>query len=773
MAKEKKEYSKRPKVHPRHLVRMIVKFHDYVDLPYEDSVERHFQKKGIGPWNPLVEKYPGLTFRRYFSALQPDALRKLMDRGQETDPSYKAPNLLNWFAVEAPAQADIEEVVRAIGEWRTVEAAYVEPAPTPPPAVAAANDPRWPNQGYLDPAPDGIDAEYAWTIAGGDGAGIGFVDLEQGWNLNHEDLADHEITLISGWNNNSWNDHGNAVLGVVAAVDNDIGCVGITPNLASIQVVSEAPAVGVSNVGDAILSALDVMDFGDVLLLETQESGTVAGHPGFGNVPSEAIPAYFDTIRLATALGIIVVEAAGNNNPGQDLDTFTNASGLHVLDRTSVDFRESGAIMVGAAVSSVPHERGDRSNHGSRIDCYAWGENIDTLNTSSYQTDFNGTSGASAIIAGAALAVQGLAQANLGYRFSPLQVRALLSDPALGTPSADPPTDRIGIMPNLRALIEGNRLNLAPDIYLRDFVGDNGDPHSNAISASPDVILRPIAVADPQGSFGEGSGTENDNTLGFEAEAGQDNFLHVRVRNRGGSAAADVHATVYWSPVATLLTSDLWNLVGSVTLPNVPVGDVLTVSDAIPWPAANIPAPGHYCFVGLIGLPQDPTPNPADFLDWDNYRTFIRSNNNVTWRNFNVVDNAPAPGAEPRRFVSLPFLAPGAPDRTRHMVLEIVAKLPAGARAQLELPIYWMDMLKLRNPKVQVDPKGHIARVAINAHGTERFGPIPFPAKSRTALRLLVHIPEESRKNPSQIYARQLFAEEEVGRVTWRLSPRR
>ena len=760
-----------------YLARVIVKFHDYVDLPYEDGVERHFQEKRIGPWSALVEKYPGLTLRRYFTALEPQALRQLIERGQEMDPSYKGANLLTWFAVEVPGHADLDEVARLLGQWRAIEAAYVEPRPAPPPVVAPDDDPSWPAQGHLDPAPDGIDAEYAWTIPGGDGAGIGFVDLEQGWTLNHEDLVAHGIALISGVSQAYWG-HGTAVLGVVAAVDNDLGCVGITPNIPSIRVVSEWRDEDdvTRNTGDAILSAVATMSFGDVLLLETQDSSD-----GFGLVPSEATPAYFDTIRLATALGIVVIEASGNGN--NDLDTFTNAGGLQVLNRNSTDFLESGAIMVGSAFSSVPHARAFGpaivdSNYGSRIDCYAWGENINTTGNGGtgnhpqhYTENFGGTSGASAIIAGAALAVQGIAETSLGYRFSPFQMRALLSDPTLGTPSADPPTDRIGVMPNLRAIIEGDVLNLAPDVYLRDFVADDGDPHAGAISASPDIILRPDPVADPEGSFGEGSGTENDNTLGAPAEAGQDNFIYVRVRNRGGTPAADVNATVYWSPVATLLTPDLWNLVGSAIIPSVPVGDLLTVSEAITWPAGEIPAPGHYCFVGLAGNAQDPAPVPAALLDWNNYRTFIRNNNNVTWRNFNVVDNVPPSGGQPPNFVPLPFLAPGAPDRTRFMTLEIAARLPQGARAQLELPIHWLNMLHLRRSAVEIDQLRGIARIPINPHGRERLGPIAFPPKSRTSLRILAHIPEQARDRAYSIYARQLFEDEEVGRVTWRLAP--
>ena len=221
------------------------------------------------------------------------------------------------------------------------------------------------------------------------------------------------------------------------------------------------------------------------------------------------------------------------------------------------------------------------------------------------------------------------------------------------------------------------------DLYIRDFVGDTGDVHTGSISSSPDIILLPMLQPNPQASFGQGSGTENSNTLGSQATAGQDNFIYVRLRNRGGSSATSVTATVFWSPVSTLITPDLWTLVGSVVIPNVPDGDILTVSNAITWAASNIPGEGHYCFVGLIGSSTDPAPAPADFINWDNFRHFIRSNNNVTWRNFNVVNNEPAPNAEPSGFVDLPFLVSGAPDKARWMSIEVVARLPQGARALL------------------------------------------------------------------------------------------
>jgi len=364
--------------------------------------------------------------------------------------------------------------------------------------------------------------------------------------------------------------------------------------------------------------------------------------------------------------------------------------------------------------------------------------------------------------------VQGIAQANLGYRFSPFQMRTILSNPATGTASANPAADRIGVMPDLRAIIQGDVVGAAPDVYLRDFPADTGDPHTGSISASPDIIARPNTVADPQGSFGEGSGTENSTTLGYEVEAGQDNFIYVRARNRGGSDAANVTTTVFWSPVSTLLTPDLWTLVGSRNMPNLPAGNVLTVFDPITWPAAAIPATGHYCFVGLIGNAADPAPVQADFLNWDNFRLFIRANNNVTWRNFNVVNNEPDPSSDPSGFVALPFISPGAPDRLRRFALEVVAKLPTGAKAQLEVPLYWREALMQHGP-FEIDEKRQVLRIPVNPTGSRLLPEMLFPAKSRASLRLLIHIPEKYRARPYQAYVRQLFEKEEVGRVTWRL----
>jgi hypothetical protein len=134
-----------------------------------------------------------------------------------------------------------------------------------------------------------------------------------------------------------------------------------------------------------------------------------------------------------------------------------------VMQPNHPDFMDSGAILVSAATSAVPHQRMAYSNYGSRIDCFAWGENVLTagnfpgpshLFADSYTCKFGGTSSAAAIVAGAATAIQNIAEENFNYRLSPKQMRQLLNSDELGTCSANGRAiDKIGVMPDLKKII--------------------------------------------------------------------------------------------------------------------------------------------------------------------------------------------------------------------------------------------------------------------------------------------------------------------------------
>src|SRR5262249_39430156 len=93
----------------------------------------------------------------------------------------KGPELNNCYRVQTNRPA---ELIAAFQQLPEIE--YAELAPTPEPAPGATPD-FIGLQAYLLSAPGGIDADYAASIAAGEGVRI--IDVEYSWNLAHEDLG--------------------------------------------------------------------------------------------------------------------------------------------------------------------------------------------------------------------------------------------------------------------------------------------------------------------------------------------------------------------------------------------------------------------------------------------------------------------------------------------------------------------------------------------------------------------------------------------------------
>ncbi|HZO39132.1 MAG TPA: S8 family serine peptidase [Methylomirabilota bacterium] len=468
--------------------RVIVKFHDTVDIPYEDGAERHVMRLGIGPWDQLARRFKGIRLNRLFTVMPAERIGELTKRARERSRRYRPANLLSYFVIESPAGVDPRQIVEALREreWEQVETAYVDPldkSPAPP-----GTNPFFAQQTYLkppataaEPAPQGaIDAEFAWTQPGGTGTSQKIIDLERGAKLDQEDIVGLNIgPQLHGINNPDFFDrlHGAQVLCIVAAMDNNKGVIGIAHGVQEVKYTCQV----INNMGqvdrpNAVLAAINHFTqpgedpVGRVLLLEVEIGPTndpvaltdVNGDQWNG-MPMETAQADYDAIRLATGLGITVVEAAGNGN--NNLDNFQQAgSGQFVLQRPG-GRDDSGAIMVGGSTWNFPYQRLDMgflggSCFGSRVDCFAWAENVMTYDNffgmEGYTSDFGGTSAASAIVAGAALLVQSVAEAKLGHRLDAEELRDLLADktPGVNTPSNNPPVDLIGVMPNLKRIIQ-------------------------------------------------------------------------------------------------------------------------------------------------------------------------------------------------------------------------------------------------------------------------------------------------------------------------------
>ncbi|CUB44788.1 S8 family peptidase [Bacillus cereus] len=456
-------------VHKQVTKQLILKFKNEANLPYQDGIEKFIKEEKRDPeLIGILAEYPNVTINRLFNSLNPKEIKNL---GKEIKDSDRiSSNLLNYYIVETQDDIDVQALLTKIEKSSLVETAYLQEEEAPPAerfpnlSVNPYDEPRLTRQGYLEPAPLGINAPYAWSIKGGDGKGTTFVDMEYGWLFNHEDLVNQKIELISGQNKSEHHDHGTSVLGIVSAEDNNIGGIGIAPK-AKVKVVSQIRDNGNYNTADAILSAVNNMQAGDILLLEAQ-----ATYDGYGDknyFPVEVKPDIFDAIRMGTNKGIIIIEAGANG--GNDLDQFRDRNGKQVLNRNSPDFKDSGAIMVGAASARVPHKRSYFSNYGSRVDVYGWGNAVDTTDakpsefiTNLYTSSFAGTSSASPIIAGAAASIQGIAKNNQGRVYTPRQLRDILSDSSTGTKSNDPTSDKIGVLPDLKAIL--SKLGFSPNL---------------------------------------------------------------------------------------------------------------------------------------------------------------------------------------------------------------------------------------------------------------------------------------------------------------------
>ncbi|MEJ9255788.1 putative mucin/carbohydrate-binding domain-containing protein [Bacillus wiedmannii] len=448
--------------------RLVVKFKNQIDLPYEDGIEKRI-KNGDYDNNlkKLFSENTELTLNRLFSSVNPIEIEKLSVQSKSVV-NESANNLLNYYILQAPNNIEIELLLKKFETSPLVEEAYIQEKQilTPPEiqlpnlSVNPYDDPRFKNQGYLEAAPKGINASHAWSIKGGDGKDTTFVDMEYGWLLNHEDLVNKNIKLMSGQNISQHRAHGTSVLGIVSSEDNQIGNIGIAPK-ANVKVISQIRDNGIYNTADAILSAVHNLQAGDILLLEAQ-----AAYDGYGDkyLPVEVHPDIFDAIRVGADKGIIIIEAGANGS--NDLDNFKDRNGKKILNRNSPDFKDSGAIMVGAGSSTVPHKRLWFSNYGSRLDVYGWGENVDTTSanpsqntTNLYTSTFSGTSSASPIIAGAATSIQGIAKEHRGSPYTPAELRNILSNPNTGTKSQDPWNDRIGVLPDLKSILDNLDFN--------------------------------------------------------------------------------------------------------------------------------------------------------------------------------------------------------------------------------------------------------------------------------------------------------------------------
>lgn len=408
-----------------------------------DAVRQIARDHGLSDWTPSI---PGDA--------QSIRARRM---AAEDKARMNLPDLSLYFETPVSNPAVAEDVIRQLNARDEVEIAYFAPKPEVASKTDLSVTPNWESsEDYIELAPGGVGARAAWTLPGGDGAGVQIIDIEYGWQLTHEDLSKGATALVIA-SNSPDNDHGTAVMGEMLADRNGFGMTGISP-----QADFGCSSVLTQSVAQALYTAANASDPGDLLLIELHAPGP---HYNFqprddqlGYVAMEYWQLNFDVIVDAYAAGVIVCEAAGNG--AEDYDDPMYGS---LFTR---EYRNSHAIICGAgyppAFGSQDRSRLSFSNYGSRVDLQGYGTAVYTTGygdlytgTSQdqwYTSSFGGTSSASPIVTASVASLVGYFKQSLGVTIDADSARNLLV--ATGTPQTPPSAVRlIGPRPNLTAAI--------------------------------------------------------------------------------------------------------------------------------------------------------------------------------------------------------------------------------------------------------------------------------------------------------------------------------
>ena len=194
------------------------------------------------------------------------------------------------------------------------------------------------------------------------------------------------------------------------------------------------------------------------------------------------------------------------------------------------------------------------------------------------------------------------------------------------------------------------------DLFMKDITRDFGvepNPDNGPMWISDDIWVR---------RQNDGFTNQTHENPEYFINPNTDNYIYVRVRNK---SCTDFISTpsdllhLHWAKAASALSwPSYWDgtappcapgvLMGDevpsspMQIPSIPAGGEVIlefpwhVSDPALYSTCN-PEPWHFCLLSRIDSPQDPITFTEVASVYDN----ARNNNNITWKNVNVVDDLP------------------------------------------------------------------------------------------------------------------------------------
>lgn len=299
-----------------------------------------------------------------------------------------------------------------------------------------------------------IDAEAVW--ASNTGTGVRVADLDTGIDADHPDLAANVEETWSvagrradaanpGTDADDKNGHGTATAGVIGAVRNSGGTVGVAPDVDII-------AIQISK--NSRLRLSDIVDGIELAIIRNADVMNMSFGGGFSQAEADAITA-------ASNAGIVMVASAGNSSGG------------------SVGYPAALPEVIAVSASTISDGLASFSSVGSQVELIAPGANIYTTYKDGTYVHINGTSFS-------APQVTGVAALLLGAGVSSANVRARLTGTA----------EDLGLSANQ----QGSGLVDAEKAVLGSTAGDNlpGGP-------GPDPTPTPAPDPTPTPVPGDGS----------------------------------------------------------------------------------------------------------------------------------------------------------------------------------------------------------------------------------------------------------------------------
>ncbi|TSC95268.1 MAG: aerolysin [Parcubacteria group bacterium Athens1014_10] len=253
---------------------------------------------------------------------------------------------------------------------------------------------------------DRIDADLVWGVTTGDTVKVAVIDT--GIDLAHPDLKNN---IKGGYNAinsrrsaNDDNGHGTHVAGIIGAIDNEIGVIGVGPkiNLYAVKVLNRNGSGYLSDIIEGLDWCID--------------NGMQVVNMSLGT--SSYVESFEDAVKRVEAAGIVQVAAAGNSGPYDDTVNYP-AKFPEVIAVSAIDKTDT--------ITSW-------SSRGPEVDLAAPGVSIySTYKGSSYKI-LSGTSMASPHVAGAAALVLDV---NSGYTSEQVKQKLLKTADDLGAPGPD------------------------------------------------------------------------------------------------------------------------------------------------------------------------------------------------------------------------------------------------------------------------------------------------------------------------------------------------